>query len=59
MLLEGFPAQKLVAIVENIIDSMEDTHLVQANKEGDLSERARKRALAKHKKEAFPHLVPG
>ena len=34
VLIKGFSAQKLVAIVENIIDRREDTPLVQANTEG-------------------------
>ncbi len=34
VLLEGFPAQKLVAIVEKLIDGGEETPLVQADTDG-------------------------
>jgi DNA-binding NarL/FixJ family response regulator len=34
VLPKGYPAQKLVAIIENIIDRREDTPYVQANTEG-------------------------
>ena len=34
VLIKGFPAQKLIVIVENIIDRREDIPLVQENTEG-------------------------
>jgi len=34
VLIKGFPAQKLIVIVENIINRREDTPLVQENTEG-------------------------
>ena len=34
VLIKGFSAQKLITIVENIIDCREDTALIQANTEG-------------------------
>ena len=34
VLLKGFSAQKLVAIIENLIGQREDTHLPQTDTEG-------------------------